>query len=424
MPLRIALIHPTLGVPFIFDIASRNGIELIVISPDDTAEAEAFPAVIGCEFLPIYDAPEQALTSLEALHKKWNFDGIMSVKEPSVVWTAAAANRLGLPGISPDAAMAARDKSMMRRLFEEAGLTVPRNITLEHSNELEHCRSLTFPCIVKPSSGLNSAGVQLVQDFAQLCKAFTYVEQLNQDVYRHLSWHQSGNFAKVLIEEFINGPEFVVELFAVDGEVHALNCGYKGIPQGPYFEESVYLCPPDVEPTLITNIQHTAIAGMKALGLTNGPGHCELRLNHEGTPIILEIGARLGGAGCAHFNVEASNRIDFIGLYFHWLTNTLTPENWPPDTTGLSKAASSWIMPLGGSGVLLSIKGLDAVNKHPDTRYILDFSHPGKHYRPYPDFDGFLIIVFGQHNSPQMGEEYFKFLESTLKTHWGQQHVK
>lgn len=419
MPLRIALIHPSFDVPFIFSVATRVGVELIIISPDDTRAASAFPAVIGCEYLPIYDAPEQALQSLEKLHCKWRFDGVMSVKEQSVVWTSAAASRLGLPGLSPDVAIAARDKSLMRKLFANSGLAVPRNCVVEQESDLEKCHALSFPCVVKPASGYNSAGVQRVENFTQLRNAVANVNQLNLDVYHHHSWHQSGYFAKVLVEEFINGPEYVVEMFAVGGEIHALNCGYKGQPQGPYFEESIYLCPPDAAPEVIAKIQNVAIAGMKALGLSDGPGHCELRLDPEGTPVILEIGARIGGSGCAHFNVEASNGLDFAGLYFRWLTNTLTVEDWPPNLTRQSKAASSWIMPLGGSGTLLSIEGLDAVSQHPDTRHVLNFSHPGKHYRPYPDFDGFLIIVFGQHESPEAGDAYFTFLKNTLTTHWG-----
>ena len=51
-----------------------------------------------------------------------------------------------------------------------------------------------------------------------------------------------------------------------------------------------------------------------ALGLRNGPGHCELRLDRHGRPVILEIGARIGGSGCAHFNGQT---------FFTFLENTL-----------------------------------------------------------------------------------------------------
>ena len=65
------------------------------------------------------------------------------------------------------------------------------------------------------------------------------------------------------------------------------------------------MCPADTGAALTDAIQTTAIRGMKALGLVNGPGHCELPLSADGTPYILEIAARIGGSGCAHFNVEA-----------------------------------------------------------------------------------------------------------------------
>ena len=47
-----------------------------------------------------------------------------------------------------------------------------------------------------------------------------------------------------------------------------------------------------------------------------------------------------------------------------------------------------------GFGVLTEIEGLEQVRSHPDCERVLMFAKLGKRYRPYPDFDGFLAIVF------------------------------
>lgn len=419
MTQRIAFIHPSFHIPYIYESASRNGVEFVVVLPPGEVIHHEYPCVIGYETLPLYTAPETALHRLEALHAKWRFDGIMTIKESCMVWTAEAAGRLGLPGIDPGAAKAARDKGTMRRLFRERGLVTPEFLVLSGADEIERCRALAFPYVVKPGSGYNSDAVQRVSSWDELVAAVRVVEEVNADTYREVSWHEGQNFSSIVVEEFVEGPEYVVELFALDGDVRALNCGYKGQPPGPCFEETVYLSPPALAREKIREIQAVAVEGMLALGLRNGPGHCELRLDRQGRPVILEIGARIGGSGCAHFNVEASTDVDFSNLWFRYLTGAPPGDYWPPRPTDTGKAASSWILPLGGSGVLRSIDGVEAVRAHPDCERVLLLATIGKTYRPYPHFDGFLAIVFGRHRSTQAGEAFFTFLESALKVNWG-----
>ncbi|MDN3576665.1 ATP-grasp domain-containing protein [Chitinimonas viridis] len=418
MAKRIAYIHPSFYVPYIFESAERNDVEFVVILPPGEVVQNEYPCVTAYETLPLYTDPEAAHHGIAELHARWQFDGIMTIKESCMVWTAEAAGRLGLPGIDPEAAKAARDKGTMRQRFKQAGLVTPKFAVISGMAEIELCREMAFPFIVKPASGYNSDGVQLVANQDELEKAIQVVERLNADIYHKVSWHDGQNFSNVVVEEFIEGGEYVVELFALDGNVVALNCGYKGHPAGPYFEETVYLSPPALPQEKIREIQSAAIGGMRALGLQNGPGHCELRLNHLGQPVILEIGARIGGSGCAHFNVEGSTDIDFSNLWFSYLTGAPKSSYWPPIASNTGKAASSWILPLGGNGLLHSIDGLDQVRQHPDCERVLMFAQIGKHYRPYPNFDGFLAIVFGQHASTQAGEEFFDFLERTLKVNW------
>lgn len=418
MTSRIALVHPSFEVPFLFLAAEKNDVELVLILPENQEIPAGLPAIIGKEILPIYADPESSLDKIVELKERWDLDGILAVKEQAVVWTANACIRTGLRGISPRSAIAARDKSQMRTLFGQAGLPVPYFQLIHQISDLNTIPTLNYPCVVKPVSGYNSEGVQLVYDKEQLLASVSKVLVLNSNIYKTQSWHPDGHFDGVIIEEFIEGPEYVVEMFAWEGEIVALNCGYKGQPQGPYFEETVYLCPADNEVSLTDAIQKTAVRGMQALGLLNGPGHCELRLSKDGTPYILEIAARIGGSGCAHFNVEASTGIDFAGLWFQWINGSLSRKQWPPKALSTTKAASSWIMPLNGDGKLIELKGIEKVSEHPECKHILIFAEIGKTYRPYPHFDGFLAIVFGKHENYQNGMAFLNFLDETVSAVW------
>ncbi len=421
MSKRIALIYPSFPVPYLYESALRNGVEFVAITAPGQEITQRYECIVGYETLPLFDDPEGSLNQLEALHARWKFDGIISVREHFVAWVARAARQLGLVGLAPEMGRTVRDKATMRKLFRARGLVTPKFLELDGLAQIDRCREMTFPFVVKPSSGFASDGVQLVADWAELRSAITQIEQLNAEIFRTLSTHEGESFCRVLVEEYIPGREYCVELFGLDGDVRALNCGFKGHPTGPGFEETVYLSPPPLPAEKIAELQATAIEGMVALGLTDGPGHCEMRLNAKDEPVILEIGARIGGSGCAHFNVEGSTGIDFANLWFSYLIGRPHAEYWPPRVTQPSRsgrAASMWIVPLGGHGVLTGIDGLEAVQQHPDCERILMFAELGRRYRPFPKFDGFLAMVFAEHESTPAGEAFFEFCEKTIRVNW------
>lgn len=420
MTKTIALVHPSFVPPFLFEAAAKNDVALVAILPPGTEITTRYPAVIAYEYLPLYDDPEAALAAMPALHERWKFDGIISPKEYSIIFAAQAAKKLGLRGLAPEITKNARSKAVMRELFRESGLVTPQFMTIAGAHEVELCRAMPFPCVVKPSSGANSDGVQRVENWDELVRACTQIDDLNKSMYDGFSQLDGKRFSGIIVEQYIEGREFAVELFAHEGEVHALNCGYKGHPTGPYFEETVYLSPPMLPEEKIREIQAVAVAGMRALKLDNGPGHCELRLDGQGRPVIIEIAARMGGAGCAQVNVEQANGIDYAGLWFASATGGMTPALWPPRPDGSGRAGTSWIVPMNGSGVLKSVEGLDKVRAHPDCYRVLLCGEIGKTYRPLPYFDGFPALIFGAHDSPAAGQAFFDFLEQNVTVVWGE----
>jgi biotin carboxylase len=405
-----------------FESALKNGVELVLVMPNGLEVDFRHASVVGVEYLPIYEDTQLALSQVVLLKEKWQLEGIIAGKEHGVLFAALAAARLGLPGLPIEVAKNARSKKIMRELFAKAGLTVPKFVGIRDANDVSLCSTVPFPCVVKPASAASSDCVQLVEDAAQLVHACLKVDKANADVWDRYSACGDGSLSGIVVEEYLVGEEFAVEVFAVRGEAFALNCGYKGHPVGPYFEETIYLAPPNMDPDKIKEIQEVAVAGVQALGLENGPAHVELRLNHEGRPVILEIGARMGGGGCAHLNVEASTGIDYSNLVFlNALGELPRADVWPPISDGKGRAGSSWILPLQGSGKLRAIHGLDEVASHPDCERIVMCAEIGATYRPLPHFDGFLALIFGRHESPQAGERFFDFLDKNLRVVWDEQ---
>ena len=96
-------------------------------------------------------------------------DGVTTFCELAVPLTARLAERLGLPGNSPDAVDTARNKHAARAAMSAAKLPTPRNFLIEAKDQLaDAAAAVGFPAVIKPVSGAASIGVIRVNDEAEL----------------------------------------------------------------------------------------------------------------------------------------------------------------------------------------------------------------------------------------------------------------
>src|SRR5947199_9798476 len=93
--------------------------------------------------------------------------------------------------------------------------------------------------------------------------------------------------ATFLIEEFIPGYEVALEGLVVNRRLHVLALFDKPDPlDGPFFEETIYVTPSTVPTGLQTAIAQCAERAVRALEITEGPIHAELRYNERGPFLI------------------------------------------------------------------------------------------------------------------------------------------
>ncbi|ODA90759.1 hypothetical protein ATY41_08925 [Leifsonia xyli subsp. xyli] len=79
--------------------------------------------------------------------------------------------------------------------------------------------------------------------------------------------------------------------------------------------------------------------------MENGPTHTELRLDSDGVPYILEIGARVGGSGVSHAIVESATGVDFFAEAFAVALGR-RPGSFGAPAPGYVNAAGNYISPL------------------------------------------------------------------------------
>jgi biotin carboxylase len=414
---KLALVcHRSAKLSFVFEAAEAAGIELVLIY-DTTENAPAhLPAVTSTWQLPVFDEPQVALEAFAAGAQERGIGGVMTVREEAIIWTALAAQKIGTPGIDPHVAALARNKYLMRQAFAEAGLRSPRFCYIDNPHDLSQTRALGLPLVIKPLSGWSSTGVMLAKTAEELPALVNAVwEVQSKDLAR---FYDQDKAAGLVVEQYLPGKEFVVECFVDIEGVHVLAVGDKGQPEGPWFEETIYRQRRDIDDPLIMALCETARAGVKALGITMGAAHVELRLDAKEQAYVIEIGARIGGSGVSHFVVEQSTGVSFAALCMQAALGLPTPAL--PDVLPAAKVAANYIIPLRGDGRFNGFSGLEKVEEHPETARIVTFFEAGHLSPPPPAFGGYPGFIFSVHASDEAANAYHQWLDAALSINWNQ----
>lgn len=232
--------------------------------------------------------------------KRFRPDGIITIATDMPIRAIAKACEVcGLPGISYDTAVKATDKGEMIKAFEKNGVEHPWYLiapSLEVFLTL-HDR-VKFPCIMKPADNAGSRGVVLCQDWDELKEQYEY------------SCNESRG-GTVIIEEYLRGPEFSVEVMVIDGMPHVLQITDKMTTGVPHFVEMGHSQPTRQTGAQINAIMDLARRATKAIGINCGPAHIEMILTDKG-PKMVELGARMGGDCITTHLVPLSTGIDMV----------------------------------------------------------------------------------------------------------------
>jgi biotin carboxylase len=267
--------------------ALRRGLHVTILTaPDDPLDG-AFPD--GVEIVQAEPDP-LALTGRLRAHPACRAGGmVVTTTNNRYARTAAkVAEALGLPG--PDAASIdlAVSKQAQKGVLRGAGIATPRHVATSFSrlgDSAAAIRALRWPVVVKPEEGSESFGVRLCTDFDEV---IDHVDGLRRQLERR---PRTGLFDRLLVEEYLSGPEFCVELF--DGSfAGALRKIKRG---GQAFIERGYTSDLDLEPAMLESLARTVERAGRASGLTWGPAHYDCII-HDGVPQVIEMNARIAGS--------------------------------------------------------------------------------------------------------------------------------
>ncbi|MEU3571754.1 ATP-grasp domain-containing protein [Kitasatospora sp. NPDC036755] len=276
--------------------ARRRGLHPVILARDPARYPYIVEDGITAVALDTGDK-EAVLAECRRLATEAGLAGVTSSSEYFIATAATVAAELGLPAPDAEAVRRCRDKALQRALLERSGVSVPRHRTVGGSDEAVYAaEELGLPVVVKPVAGSGSVGVKL-------CRT---AEETAVWAGRLCTEAELGAADRILVEEFVEGPEFSVE--TLDGTVAAVIGKHLGPP--PHFVETGHDYPAPAEPAEREALGETALAALRALGLGWGAAHTELRMTDRG-PVVIEVNPRLAG-GMIPVMIQAAAGTDLV----------------------------------------------------------------------------------------------------------------
>ncbi|MFF9436434.1 ATP-grasp domain-containing protein [Streptomyces sp. NPDC014735] len=267
------------------EFAARHHLVLL----DNQPPAWTLPYVTDTVHVDLHDHQAVSRTVTEIALRQ-PISGVTTYLEHHVELAAQLAKELGLPGADPEAVAACRDKARTRQLLAEHGVPSARSVLVGNAEEAAAAAdAIGYPVVVKPRGLGGSAGVRRA-DYREHVTA--YYEEAAAATLIGL---EDSAVPGVLVEAYLRGPEISVEcLVRSRGDVHLAAITRKRLGTEPAFLETGHLV--DATDPLLDDpaLHHVVTEAIKAVGITTGILHVEVRLTSQG-PRIIELNARLGG---------------------------------------------------------------------------------------------------------------------------------
>jgi len=315
-------------------------------------------------------------------------DAIVGIDDAGVMTAALAAKQLGLAHNDPVSVAATRDKFEMRRLLATGQVLQPEFAELEAGmSPMAAAALIGFPLVVKPVSLSASRGVIRVEGCSELEEAIARIRDIQAEA--------GIEGERLLLEEYLEGPEIAVEGLVSTGGLEVLAIFDKPDPlEGPFFEETLYVTPSRHTEQLLGEAVALVEDAVRALGLVFGPIHAEVRLTPSGARLI-EVAARSIGGLCG--------RSLKFGMLSQSLEVLLLRAALGMNRRGMGivkHASGAMMIPIPGDGVFRAVRGREAIAEVDGVEEITITVPIGRRIRSLPEGDRYLGFIIARGDAP------------------------
>jgi len=268
----------------------------IVIDPDENAIcksiADHFEIVSGSDYKKTCQLVE-----------KYKIDGIVTAAtDKPLLMMARIAEKYEFSSFSKKAARLSTDKYLMKLAFKRFGIPHAKGGLFCRKDELPE-----FPCIIKPRDNSGSRGVIYCKD------KYDYLQSIE-------SSYEYTTKSTLLVEEYIDGPEYSVETIHYRGKSKIIQITEKITTDLPYNVELGHIQPADIPPSIQKKIEKVINKIAVALDFDNCVSHTELKIIRDNI-VVIETSPRLGGDFITSHLVALSTGIDIEELLIKIILN-------------------------------------------------------------------------------------------------------
>lgn len=266
------------GMPQIALIKELKSRDYRVILADMNEQA---PAVIFAD--KFYAVSTLEVDGIRKIAIDEKVDFLISVcADQMLLVVAQISEELGLPCyVDFKTSKDVSSKEYMKDIFMKGNVPTSKYI-VRRTLKSEDLEELKFPLIVKPVDAYSSKGIRKCENYEELVEGFSEAVNISRT-------------DTAVIEEYVGGEEYSVDVYVEEGKAHILCMGMLSkIPQKGKFVICRATYPPQVSDFVKAEIANTAQKIADAFELKNTPMLIQLKVDGEHVSVI-EFCSRTGG---------------------------------------------------------------------------------------------------------------------------------
>jgi biotin carboxylase len=404
---RLVILSATTGYQLHAFVEAATKLDLELVLGTDRCHVLDDPWRDGAIPLRFEQARESAQEIIDYARRN-PIHAIVALGDRPTTTAAWACRALGLPYNSPEAAESCRDKYKSRQCLQSAQLKVPSFVRFPiGENPIHAAEGVNFPCVLKPLALSASQGVIRANNSEEFTQAFERIRALLESPDVQILREETSRFIQV--EAFIDGKEIALEGLVDQGRLHVLALFDKPDPlDGPFFEETIYVTPSRLAGKIQSEAVGVVERAVRALGLSHGPVHAELRVNPKGI-WILEVAARSIGGLC-------SRALRFAGSMT--LEELLIRQALKMEVKEIVRepAASGVMMiPIPRAGLYENVEGVEEARQVPGVEEIRITVKPQQKLVPLPEGSTYLGFIFARADRPEQVERALRQAHQKLR---------
>lgn len=328
--------------------------------------------------------------------------GIMTTSDFYLETAAEIAGYFELKGNSRDSIHICRNKALFREELNRCNVKQPKYDIITSESELNSLRSrIEYPCVCKVADDSGSNNVLLCSSWEELEKHALKILKIE------FNGRGQRTVQTVLVEEYIEGPEFSVEMFSWDGVAECIGITEKAVTGNPYFVEHAHIFPAKISKEMEHRIIDMVTSTLQAVKFTYGASHTEIKLTDRGAYII-ETNARLPG-GMIPELVRNSTGIDLLNSQI--LCSVGIKPEFKNENLGVS---GIYFLTVKESGILRSINNLKPIQEMAEVKSISVYINEGDAVQVPENFSHRIGHVIVAGNSYEEVNQLLKQIEQLI----------